>query len=144
MQLGFAVPVSGSWATPANQVEVARRAEELGYASVWTFQRLLFPVAAEGKRWQPVYRSVADPIVTLAFLAGQTTRVRLGVAVVNMPWFSPILLAKQSASLDIVSGGRLEFGTGRSATWTELAGFQADPDTTKKTWDEIVRCLPPE
>ena len=66
MQLGFAVPVSGSWATPANQVEVARRAEELGYASVWTFQRLLFPVAAEGKRWQPVYRSVADPIVTLA------------------------------------------------------------------------------
>jgi alkanesulfonate monooxygenase SsuD/methylene tetrahydromethanopterin reductase-like flavin-dependent oxidoreductase (luciferase family) len=44
--------------------------------------------------------------------------------------------------LDILSGGRLEFGTGRSATWTELGGFQANPDETKKTWDEFVRVIP--
>jgi len=44
--------------------------------------------------------------------------------------------------LDILSGGRLEVGTGRSATWTELGGFRANPDTTKKSWDEFVRCLP--
>lgn len=141
MQLGFAVPVSGSWATPANQVEVARRAEELGYASVWTFQRLLFPVAAEGKRWQPVYRSVADPIVTLAFLAGQTTRVRLGVAVVNMPWFSPILLAKQSASLDIVSGGRLDLGLGLGWAREEYDATGAPYEQRGARADEFVRAL---
>src|SRR5215813_11837273 len=50
--------------------------------------------------------------------------------------------AERAAALDIVSGGRLEVGTARSSTWTELGGFNSDPDTTKKTWDEYVRVLP--
>ena len=54
----------------------------------------------------------------------------------------PIRVAERAAVLDILSGGRLEFGTARSSTWTELGGFDADPDTTKKTWDEYVRVLP--
>ncbi|GAT64597.1 TIGR03619 family F420-dependent LLM class oxidoreductase [Planomonospora sp. ID91781] len=109
MRIGFAVPVSGSWATPANMVRVARRAEELGYHELWTFQRLLYP---QGHPMGPVYRSVHDPVVTLAYLAGATSRVRLGVAVLNMPFFSPALLAKQLASLQAVSGGRLDAGLG--------------------------------
>ncbi len=116
MLIGFAVPLSGSWATPDNQVELARRAEELGYASLWTFQRLLYPAdpatSSAPQRWSPVYRSVLDPLVTLAYLAAHTSRVRLGVAVLNMPWFSPLLLAKQAATLDIMSGGRLDLGLG--------------------------------
>ncbi|MGW4642394.1 TIGR03619 family F420-dependent LLM class oxidoreductase [Sphaerisporangium sp. NPDC004334] len=109
MRIGFGVPVSGSWATPANMLRVARRAEELGYDSLWTFQRLLYPV---GHPMGPVYRSVQDPLVTLAYLAGVTERARLGVAVLNMPFFSPALLAKQLATLQQVSGGRLEAGLG--------------------------------
>ncbi|WP_189237153.1 TIGR03619 family F420-dependent LLM class oxidoreductase [Planomonospora parontospora] len=109
MRIGFAVPVSGSWATPANMVRIARRAEELGYHELWTFQRLLYP---QGHPMGPVYRSVHDPVVTLAYLAGATSRVRLGVAVLNMPFFSPALLAKQLASLQAVSGGRLDAGLG--------------------------------
>lgn len=109
MKIGFGVPVSGSWATPANMLRIARRAEELGYDSLWTFQRLLYPV---GHSMGPVYRSVRDPIVTLAYLAGVTSRVRLGVAVVNMPFISPALLAKQLATLQDVSGGRLDAGLG--------------------------------
>lgn len=141
MLIGFAVPVSGSWATPANQVEVSRRAEELGYASLWTFQRLLFPAEAEGPRWQPVYRSVADPLVTLAYLAGQTTRVRLGVAVLNMPWFSPILLAKQAASLDIVSGGRLDLGLGLGWAPEEHVATGAPFAQRGARATEFVECL---
>src|SRR5687768_7886884 len=101
--MGFGVPVSGSWATPANQVEIARRAEELGYASLWTFQRLLFPADSDDRRWAPMYRSVADPIVTLAHLAAHTTRIRLGLAVVNLTWYAPVVLAKALTSLDLVS-----------------------------------------
>jgi probable F420-dependent oxidoreductase len=109
MDIGFGVPVSGAWAKPANMVTVARRAEELGYRSLWTFQRLLFPV---GHAMGPTYRSVQDPIVTLAYLAGLTSEIRLGVAVLNLPFFSPPLLAKQLATLQNVAGGRLDAGLG--------------------------------
>jgi probable F420-dependent oxidoreductase len=109
MRVGFALPVSGSWATTENVLYVARRAEELGYHSLWTFQRLLSDV--DGGMGEP-YRSVQDPLVTLAFAAAATERVRLGVAVVNMPFVTPVLLAKQATTLDVLSRGRLDLGLG--------------------------------
>ena len=76
--------------------------------------------------------------------AAQTKRIRVGHGVVAcVPQYqSPIRVAERAAVLDIISGGRLELGTGRSATWPELSGFGADPDETKKTWDEFVRVIP--
>ncbi len=142
--MGFAVPLAGSWATPANQVEVAKRAEELGYASLWTFQRLLFPVDREGAdaaRWQPVYRSVHDPLITLAYLAAHTTRIRLGVAVLNIPWFSPILLAKQTATLDAVSGGRLDLGLGLGWAKQEYAATGAPFERRGARAEEFLAAL---
>jgi len=144
VQMGFAVPLAGSWATPANQVEVAQRAEELGYASLWTFQRLLFPADREGPdaaRWQPVYRSVHDPLITLAYLAAHTSRIRLGVAVLNMPWFSPILLAKQTATLDAVSAGRLDLGLGLGWSKQEYDAAGAPFERRGARAEEFVACL---
>jgi len=109
VKIGFGLPVSGSWATPDNVGHVARRAEELGYASLWTFQRLLSDV--DGSMGE-TYRSVHDPLIALAYAAAVTSRIRLGVAVVNMPFVSPTLLAKQTATLDILCGGRLDVGLG--------------------------------
>src|SRR5262249_20601726 len=63
--------------------------------------------------------------------------------VVCVPRMSrPIWVAERAAVLDILSGGRLEFGTARASTWTELGGFNVDPDTTKISWDEYVHLLP--
>ncbi|GAA3139021.1 TIGR03619 family F420-dependent LLM class oxidoreductase [Planomonospora alba] len=138
MRIGFAVPVSGSWATPANMVRVARRAEELGYHEVWTFQRLLYP---RGHPMGPVYRSVHDPVVTLAYLAGATTRVRLGVAVLNMPFFSPALLAKQLASLQAVSGGRLDAGLGLGWLPEEFTASGVPFEHRGRRGEEYVRLL---
>jgi probable F420-dependent oxidoreductase len=109
VKIGFGLPVSGSWATPDTIAHVARRAEELGYHSLWTFQRLLSPVDAS---WGEMYRAVHDPLVALGFAAGITERVRLGVAVVNLPFATPVLLAKQAATVDILSGGRLDLALG--------------------------------
>ncbi|WP_446220381.1 TIGR03619 family F420-dependent LLM class oxidoreductase [Micromonospora sp. IBHARD004] len=109
MEVGFAPPVSGSWATPENMVHVARRAEQFGYHSLWTFQRLLVPADLG---WSETYHSVQDPLTTLAFLAAHTARIRLGVAVLNLPFLSPVVLAKQTGTLDILSGGRLDVGLG--------------------------------
>jgi probable F420-dependent oxidoreductase len=118
MQIGFAAPTSGAWATPEVILRVGRRADELGYHALWTFQRLLTSTAQD---WAEVYRSVADPIVALSYLAGHTSRVRLGLGVVNIPFFSPALLAKQLATLDVVSGGRLDAGLGLGWSREEFA-----------------------
>lgn len=144
MELGFAVPISGSWATPERQVEVAQSAERLGYQSVWTFQRLLYP--ATGEPWAPVYASVHDPIVTLGFLAGLTSRIRLGLAVVNLPFYAPVVLAKALTTLDVVSGGRLVAGLGLgwskeefAATGAEYAGRGARAEEYLALLDKIWR-----
>ena len=143
MKLGFGVPVSGSWATPQNQVAVARRTEELGYASLWTFQRLLFPEHGESRdrRWSLSYRSVTDPLVTLAYLAGHTSRIRLGVAVLNSPFYSPLLLAKSLTSLDLVSGGRLDVGLGLGWAPEEYAAVGAPYESRGRRAEEFIAGL---
>ncbi|MEV4378955.1 TIGR03619 family F420-dependent LLM class oxidoreductase [Streptosporangium sp. NPDC049644] len=138
MRIGFAVPVSGSWATPGNMTRVARRAEELGYHEVWTFQRLLYP---QGHQMGPIYRSVHDPVVTLAYLAGLTSRIRLGVAVLNIPFASPALLAKQLASLQAVSGGRLDVGLGLGWLPEEFAASGASFERRGRRGEEFVPLL---
>ncbi|GAA2855314.1 TIGR03619 family F420-dependent LLM class oxidoreductase [Streptosporangium fragile] len=132
------MPVSGSWATPANMVRVARRAEELGYHEVWTFQRLLYP---RGHPMGPVYRSVHDPVVTLSYLAGVTGRIRLGVAVLNMPFVSPALMAKQLASLQAVSGGRLDAGLGLGWLPEEFAASGVSPERRGRRAEEFIHLL---
>ena len=66
MRIGFGAPVSGAWATPANLAGFTAQAEAAGYASVWTFQRLIVP---EGSAMEPVYHSVLDPMVALGYAA---------------------------------------------------------------------------
>lgn len=141
MKLGFAVPVSGSWATPKNQVEVARLAERLGYSSLWTFQRLLYPAEAGGEAWPVVYRSVVDPLITLGFLAGQTSHIRLGAAIVNAPFYSPIVLAKKLATLDLLSDGRLDAGLGLGWAPEEFRAAGARTEDRGKRMDDFLKCL---
>jgi len=109
MKIGFGAPVSGTWATPANLAAFGTQAEAAGYDTLWTFQRLLVPVDSG---MDPVYHSVLDPMVVLGYLAATTTRIRLGVAVVNLPFVSPAVLAKQAVTADVLSGGRLDLGLG--------------------------------
>nr|WP_042190836.1 TIGR03619 family F420-dependent LLM class oxidoreductase [Kibdelosporangium sp. MJ126-NF4]CEL19629.1 luciferase-like protein [Kibdelosporangium sp. MJ126-NF4]CTQ94571.1 luciferase-like protein [Kibdelosporangium sp. MJ126-NF4] len=109
MKIGIGAPVSGAWATPGNVTRFAELAENLGYSSLWTFHKLLVSAAQETG---PTYRSVLDPTVALSFMAARTSRIRLGVSVINLPFVSPTYLAKQMSSLDVLSGGRLDLGLG--------------------------------
>jgi probable F420-dependent oxidoreductase len=109
MKIGFGAPVAGAWATPDYLSDFGVRAEAAGYASLWTFQRLLVP---DGSGMDPVYRSVLDPMVALGYLAARTSRIRLGVAIINLPFVSPAYLAKQATTVDVLSGGRLDLGLG--------------------------------
>jgi alkanesulfonate monooxygenase SsuD/methylene tetrahydromethanopterin reductase-like flavin-dependent oxidoreductase (luciferase family) len=115
-------------------LEQTRVADECGFEWVWAVEH----------HFLEEYSHCSSPEVFLAAAARETRRIRVGHGVVVcVPQMNhPIRLAERAAALDIISGGRLEFGTGRSSTWTELGGFQADPDETKKTWDEYVRVIP--
>lgn len=142
MELGCAVPVSGSWATAEGCAEVAGWAEELGYRSLWTFQRLLAPVDEAGEdRLDPPYRSVQDPLAVLAYLAGKTKRARLGVAVVNAPFYSPIVLAKLLTTIDQLSAGRLDVGLGLGWMPEEFEAAGVPLDHRGGRTADLVRCL---
>jgi len=117
---------------------VARRAEELGYASLWTFQRVLSPVDAS---WGEQYRSVQDPLVTMAYLAGQTSRIRIGVAVLNLPFYPPVVLAKQLSTLDILCHGRLDVGLGLGWSDEEYAGVGVSKRGQARRAEEFIRLL---
>ena len=136
--LGFGLPVSGSWATPDTMRRTARRAEELGYASLWTFQRVLSPADDE---LDPSYRAVHDPVVPLAYVAGHTDRIRLGTATVCAPFTAPALLAKTLTSLDVLSGGRLTVGLGIGWQPQEYAAAGVPFERRGARMDEYLRCL---
>jgi probable F420-dependent oxidoreductase len=136
--LGFGLPVSGSWATPDTMRRIARRAEELGYASLWTFQRVLYPA---DEQLGPAYRTVHDPFLPLAYVAGHTDRIGLGTATVCAPFTAPALLVKTLNSLDVLSGGRLTVGLGMGWMPQEYATAGVPFERRGARMDEYLRCL---
>src|SRR5439155_20965300 len=117
-----------------NAIEQVKLADELGFDQVWAVEH----------HFLEEYSHCSSPEIFLTAAAVQTKRIRLGFGIqVCVPQFHhPIRIAEKAAFLDVISGGRVEVGTGRSSTWVELGGFGANPDDTKKTWDEYVRILP--
>jgi probable F420-dependent oxidoreductase len=115
-RIGVGVPHCGPHASPDGIVAVAKSAERLGFHSVWTFERLLRPRSAAGDN---VYGlpdscvSAFDPLETLTWVAAHTQRVRLGTSVLNSLFQPPVVLARRLATLDRLSGGRLDVGIGQ-------------------------------
>jgi probable F420-dependent oxidoreductase len=148
MDLGFGLPVAGAWATPEALVAVARRAEALGYRAAWTFQRLFYPTApreayygAPGSAWPAAFASVMDPLAVLAYVAASTRSIRLGVSVLIMPLYQPIVLAKQLATLDVLSGGRLDVGLGLGWSSDEWEASGTPMARRGARADEFLRAL---
>lgn len=131
MRLGFALPQVGPAAGPEALVAVAKRAEALGFNDVWVLDRVLAPLAPrtpypgspDGKLPE-VSRRVIDPFAALTFVAARTKRVGLGTSVLNLPFYNPVLLARQLTAIDVLSRGRLRvgFGTGWSEDEYEAVG----------------------
>ena len=117
-----------------NALEQIVIADELGFDQTWAVEH----------HFLEEYSHCSAPEVFLAAAAARTKKIRIGqgISVVLPPFNHPIRAAERAAALDIISNGRLEFGTGRSATWTELGGFRCDPDLTKEMWDESVHAIP--
>jgi probable F420-dependent oxidoreductase len=130
-RIGAMLPHIGTGIGPAAVVEAARRAEALGYDTLWAIERLLYPTSPRSK--YPVtadgslpeqYARVLTPVETLTYVAAHTDRIGLGTGVLVMPLHNPVVLARQLATLDVLSGGRLRVGLGQgwSADEIEAAG----------------------
>jgi probable F420-dependent oxidoreductase len=118
VRLGYFLPQLGPAAGPGAITDVAKKAEELGFDSLWVTERSLVPLHPkvpypEGDGSLPeAYRISLDPLDALTYAAAQTTRIALGTSVLNLPWYSPILLARRLTTLDVLSQGRLRVGLG--------------------------------
>ena len=119
MKLGFALPHIGPIATRSNIREAAQRAEALGYHSLWTNERVLVPLEAktpypgspDGKL-NPEYDTVFEHLTVLTYASAVTSTIRLGVSVINIPFYNPVMLARRVATMDQLSDGRVTLGVG--------------------------------
>ena len=117
MKLGIGI-VDFSWPTPTAEIgpivsRIARSADEAGIDSLWVMDHF-FQIRLSG---QPPESPMPEAYATLAFLAGQTRRIRLGTLVTSVAYRHPGVLIKTVTTLDVFSGGRVIFGVGAGAPW---------------------------
>jgi probable F420-dependent oxidoreductase len=125
VRIGAKLPNNGPLPLKRGIPELARALEQAGVDSIWVSDHIVlprtmdspYPFAADGRATWPSDVPYFEPLIALALAAAATERVRLGTAVLVLPLRNPVLFAKQSASIDVASGGRLELGLG--AGWLE-------------------------
>ena len=148
MRLGFSLPQHGTGIGPEALTTVAQRAEALGFESLWVAERLLWPLAprtpypaSPDGRLPEQAKSQLDPLETLAFVAAQTHRVRLGTSIVNLPFHNPLVLARRFATLDVLSGGRVCVGLGNGWSADEFEAAGVPTERRGKRIDEALAVL---
>ena len=99
-------------AEPRTLARVARAAEDAGFDSLWAGEHVVLPDPQAPPSPMAPTDAILDPAIALTYAAAVTTRVRLGTGIIILPQRNPLVLAKELASLDVLSGGRLIFGIG--------------------------------
>jgi len=119
MKVGITLPNLGAQATRENVLKLATQAEKDGFDSLWTITRILWPLKPQSAyRATPdgslpiEYQNVLDPLDVLVYVAANTNKIALGTSVADMFFYTPIMLAKRFATLDVLSQGRVISGLG--------------------------------
>lgn len=153
MKFGIRLPNSGPLATAENITRVAEEAEKLGFDSVWVHDHILWGTeqhqthlsAGSAEALSEAQRpNFYESITTLSYIAGKTSKVKLGVAVLVLPLRNPLVAAKQLANVDVLSGGRLIVGVAPGAPKITVHEFDAvgvDYEKRGKITDEYIAVL---
>lgn len=120
MKFGIAFANVGPFVQPEEAAFLARTAEEAGIESLWTVEHVAvpegyeaqYPYSADGKMPGPENSPIPDPLLWLAYVAAETSRIRLATGILILPQRHPIYTAKEVATLDVLSGGRALLGVG--------------------------------
>src|SRR5262249_57809706 len=120
---------------------LARAAEQAGLDSVWTGEHVVLPSPRVPPSPSEPETPFLDPAVALAYVAAETTRIRLGTGVIILPQRNPVVLAKELASVDVLSRGRLIFGLGSGYLEPEFRAIGAPFSQRGAVTDEAIRVL---
>ena len=151
LTFGLDVGVYGRLATREHILELADLAETSGLASVWLADHVIFPVHVASKYpYSPTgvfpvdmtQEPLLEPIATMGVLVGATKRVKIGTAVLVMPYRNPVLLARMLVTLDVLSAGRTILGAGVGWLAEEFAALDARPFVARgRVTDECIEIV---
>jgi probable F420-dependent oxidoreductase len=130
-------------------VEIAQLAEAAGVESLWTFEHVMipleyaskYPYTANGRMGVAPETTMLDPLIGLAAVAAATKTIRLGTGVNILPQVNPLLLAKQAASLDFISAGRLMLGLGIGWLQEEYTAMGVPFDARGRRHDDYIEAM---
>lgn len=136
MKFGLCVPNYGVTGSPEVLSAVAVEAEALGYDSVWATDHILMP-----RNSGTPYEWILDSLASLAYLAGLTKSVKLGVSSLIIAMRNPVVVAKQLASIDAFSGGRVALAIGAGWNQKEFSFVGSDFHTRGRRVNESIRLI---
>jgi len=153
MKFGIQTLFGGKEASkPEYVVATGKGAEDRGFASIWVAEHVVafekynspYPYSEDGIPPFTTENGIIEPLTALSFLAAQTSKIRLGTGIVILPQRNPVYTAKQAADVDVLSGGRLDFGIGLGWSAQEYEACATPFDRRgRRAWDylNVMRSL---
>lgn len=150
MKFGLRYCNTGRYVDPAQAVELVQAGEEAGFESAWTVEHTVvpdgyqsaYPYSSDGKMAGGVNDiPLPDPLIWLSYVAGATSRIRLATGILILPQHNPVITAKQVASLDHLSGGRMMLGIGVGWLREEFEALGAPFEDRARRTDEYIRAM---
>src|SRR5688572_8041413 len=128
-------------ADPRTLGRLARAAEAAGFESLWAGEHVVLPDPQAPPSPMAPTDAILDPVIALTYAAAVTTRVRLGTGIIILPQRNPLVLAKELASLDVLSGGRLTIGIGVGYLEPEFRALGAPFEDRGAVTDEYLGAM---
>lgn len=141
MKLGLFGINLGACADPEAGASVAQAAEAAGFESVWTAEHVVLPDPQTPDSPLPAATPLLDPAVALTYVAARTRTIRLGTGIIILPQRNPVVLAKELASVDVLSGGRLIFGIGAGYLRAEFEAVGASFADRGERTNEFIEAI---
>ena len=141
MKIGFFGINFGVCGNLEEMISVAKAAEQAGMESVWTGEHVVLPDPRVPPSPSEPQTPFLDPLIALSHIAAHTVHLRLGTGIIILPQRNPVVLAKELASLDVVSHGRLIFGLGAGYLEPEFRALGAPYEQRGAVTDEAIEVL---
>lgn len=141
MKVGLFAINYGTCGDPDSAVRIAQAAEAAGFESVWTGEHIVLPDPMLPSFPLAPHTPILDTTVALTWLAAHTKRVRIASGIIVLPLRNPLLLAKELASVDVISGGRLIIGVGAGWLEPEFQALGVPMETRGEKMDDALRAM---